>query len=370
MQEDERPDDLLEKMLRKGPIRVLIVAATLPIVGGQTVQAERLRQRLNLEPNVVVEIQSVNPVFLPRLQRIKYIRTAITSARYLAELMMRIPAFDVIHVFSASYTSFVLSPTPALLVSLLFSKPTILNYHSGEAEDHLSRWKRTAVPTMRMFDRIVVPSKYLVEVFERFGLHAEAIFNFIETERFKFRERNFQCPVLLSNRNFETHYGVDNTLRAFRIIQNAIPGARMIVVGDGPQREQLLNLAKELCLTNIEFRGAVNPDKMPGIYDEADIFLNSSIIDNMPLSILEAFSSGLPVVTTGAGGIPFIVEDRKTALVIGVNDPNELATSALELIRDQQLARDLAHRARNEVNRYRWAEVKKRWLAVYEELTR
>ncbi len=78
----------------------------------------------------------------------------------------------------------------------------------------------TAKPTMKKFDEIIVPSQFLVDVFAKFDLQAEVIFNLVESENFKFRERNPLQPVFLSNRNFESHYQVSDILRAFQIIQN------------------------------------------------------------------------------------------------------------------------------------------------------
>lgn len=349
------------------PVRVLIVAATLPIVGGQTVQAERLLERLRTISSLDVDIQSINPVFLPRLQRIKYVRTLVTIPKYIFDLLRRVRGYDVIHIFSASYFSFVISPTPALLASLLYRKKTIINYHSGEAEDHLQRWQ-SAVSTIRRFDRIVVPSGYLVDVFAGFGLESKAIFNFVDTERFPFRERKPLRPIFLSNRNFEAHYNVVCTLRAFRLIQDAVPEARLIVVGDGPEKERLHDLAGKLGLANIDLRGSVAPDDMASVYDEADIYLNSSSIDNMPLSIIEAFAAGLPVVTTDAGGIPYIVENEKTGLLTNIDDHEGLARNALRLLDDPDLAQNLVTTARKEVQRYSWENVMEQWVELYHSL--
>ncbi len=347
--------------------RVLMVAPVLPIVGGHTVQAGRLLGKLNEETNVQVSIQPINPRFFPRLQRIKYVRTFLTWPKYLLDLTVNIPKFDVIHIFSASYTSFVISPSPALFISRFYGKPTILNYRSGEAEDHLRRW-RTAVPTIRMFDKIIVPSGYLVDVFAKFGLEAEAIFNFVDTARFPFRERNPLRPIFLSNRNFEAHYNVGCTLRAFKIIQLSIPDAKLIVVGDGPEREQLKDLSRDLKLKNVDFRGPVQPDDMPAAYDEADIYLNSSSIDNMPNSIIEAFSAGLPVVTTNAGGIPYIVDDGRIGLLVGIDDHVSLAESALKLLGDHQLAQNIITKTRKEVEKYSWERVRDQWVELYRSL--
>src|SRR5204863_8487917 len=120
---------------------------------------------------------------------------------------------------SASYFSFLLAPTPAILVAKLYDKRIVLNYRSGEAADHLRRWRRTAIPTIRLVDEIAVPSDYLVDVLAQFELVSRPISNFVDTDHFSFRERNPLRPVFLSNRNFAPLYNVGCTLRAFAIIQ-------------------------------------------------------------------------------------------------------------------------------------------------------
>src|SRR5262249_39529109 len=175
----------------------------------------------------------------------------------------------------ASYLSFVLAPTPAILLARLCGKKIVLNYHSGEAEDHLSRWRRTTAPVMKMADEIVVPSAYLVEVFRRFGLRARPVFNVVDTGMFVYRERRPLRPVFLSNRNLEALYNVSCILRAFQIIQRRYPTARLTIAGDGKQRRALEREARDLGLRNTEFRGQVTPELMSGLYREADIYLNS-----------------------------------------------------------------------------------------------
>lgn len=161
-----------------------------------------------------------------------------------------------------------------------------------------------------------MPSRYLVDVFAKFGLEARAVANIIDQKRFKFRERNPLLPVFLSNRNLYPLYNVACVLRAFAIIQQKFPDAKLTIAGDGSERPSLELLSRELKLRNVEFRGLVAPDKMSQLYDEAHIFLNGSNIDNMPGSILESFASGMPVVTTAAGGIPCIVTNEKTGLLV------------------------------------------------------
>jgi glycosyltransferase involved in cell wall biosynthesis len=352
------------------PLRVLVVAASLDILGGQAVEAQRILRGMAEEPSVKLSFLPVNPRLpgrLRALQRVKYLRTVVTSLFYWMLLLARVPRTDVLHVFSASYFSFLLAPTPAILAAKLFGKKVVLNYHSGEAEDHLANW-RTAVPIMRLADAIVTPSNYLVDVFARFNLAARAVSYTVEADRFRFRERAPLRPVFLSNRNHEPLYNVACVLRAFAGVQQRLPEASLVVVGDGSQRVELERLARELNLRQVKFVGRVEPEEMHGYYDAADVFLNASNIDNMPISILEAFAAGTPVVTTNAGGIPYIVTDGETGLMVEREDGDGLARAALRLFEEPGLASKLTRGAREQSRLYTWSAVRDGWLKVYREV--
>ena len=354
-------------------VRILIVAPSLSILGGQAVQAKYLIEHLSNEPSFQVSFVPHNPRLpgpLRILQRIKYVRTIITSLIYCLALLHRVPKNDVIHIFSASYFSFLLAPAPAILIGRLFGKKTILNYRSGEAEDHLRRWPRTATPIIGLADELVVPSQYLVEVFRKFGLPARAIANVVEQQRFKFRERRPLLPHFFSNRNLYPLYNVGCVLRAFAIIQRKFPDARLTIAGDGGQRSHLQNLARELKLRNVEFLGRVAPDKMNDLFSEAHIFLNGSNIDNLPGSILESFASGMPIVTTSAGGIPYIVDHERTGLLVPRNDAEAMAACAVRLLESQEFASTIARNAYEASRAYSWPVVRDQWLELYRRLAR
>jgi L-malate glycosyltransferase len=354
-------------------VRVLLVGPSLGILGGQAVQAARLLTSLRECDVLEVDFLAVNPSLpapLSALQRIKYVRTIVTSFAYLWSLLRTVPRYDVIHAFSASYFSYLLAPMPAMAVAKLFRKQTILNYRSGEAADHLASWKRTAVPTMRlMTDAIAVPSGYLVDVFASFGLDAISIANFVPIDRLRYRRRDNPRPVFFANRNHEELYNVGCVLRAFEIIQREVPEAELIVAGDGSQRAILESLAGALQLRNVQFIGRITPEEMATKYDEADVYLNSPDIDNMPGSIIEAFACGLPVVTTNAGGIPWIVSDEKNGLMVERNDHVGMARASLRLLKEPGLAARLSAAARSECEeRYVWPAVRKQWEALYLKL--
>jgi glycosyltransferase involved in cell wall biosynthesis len=172
--------------------------------------------------------------------------------------------------------------------------------------------------------------------------------------------------VFLSNRNLEPLYNVACTLRAFRLIQDRLPEARLVIAGDGSQRRQLEQLCGNLRLERVTFVGKLNSAEMASLYDRCDIYLNSPNIDNMPTSILEAFACGLPVVTTNPGGIPYIVENARNGLMVSVDDAEALAHAALRLIDDQLMATRLADAARAECeDRYVWSKVRAEWEECY-----
>src|SRR5207249_2223788 len=220
-------------------------------------------------------------------------------------------------------------------------------------------------PWLRLVDEIVVPSEYLRRIFARHGYRARVIPNTVDTSRFRYRERARLRPRLLSTRNFERHYRVDVTLEAFALLKARFPDATLTVAGHGSQEGELRRLAGSLGTSGIRFLGAVRPPAVPGLYDEADIFVNSSVVDNQPVSVLEAFASGLPAVTTGVGDLPNMVRDGVTGLIVPTWDPLALAEAVAFLLENTDRARLFAHRAKEEVNQHTWAWVKDKWGALY-----
>jgi glycosyltransferase involved in cell wall biosynthesis len=160
------------------------------------------------------------------------------------------------------------------------------------------------------------------------------------------------------------------TLRAFGHIQAQRPDATLTVVGTGSQDASLRRLTAALGLHGVAFVGRVPPADMPRYYAEADIYLQSPDIDNMPLSVLEAFSSGLPVVSTEVGGVPAILTNEVHGLLTPRGDDRRLAIAALRLLEEPGLAVRLARAARASTEAYAWHPVRDRWLSAYRRLSR
>ena len=356
---------------RARPLRICLVAASMDILGGQAVQAAQIMRGFEGDGDVEILFQPINPRPPGPLRYctgIKYLRTIVVSIFYWIGLVRIIPRADVVHIFSASYLSFFISPFPAIVMAKLFRRPVLLNYHSGEADDHLRRWGFLVTGVLRWVERIVVPSEYLREVFSAHGLKADVVPNAMDLARFRFRKRYPLRPVILSTRNLEPMYKVDNSIRAFGILKSRYPEARLVIVGFGSEESRLRSMVASLSIKGVVFAGKVPHESIHRYYDNADIMVNSSEIDNMPLSVMEAFASGTPIVSTQAGGIRNMIEDGENGLIVAMRDPDEMADAVSRLLGDPDLAGRLAGRALMDCRRFRWDQVRMRWVEIYREL--
>ena len=352
-------------------VKIAIVAPSMGILGGQAVQASRLLRCWRNDPEIDAWLVPINPVPpgpFAALTRIKYVRTLATQLCYWPLLLRELRRADAVHVFSASYFSFLLAPLPAVLVARLLGKPVVMNYRSGEAPDHLRR-SAVARSALRSVDGNAVPSRFLQDVFASFGIRAQVIPNIVDVERFRFRRREPLRPRVLSTRNFEPLYNLPCTLRAFRLLQDRHPDATLTLVGGGSQEPALRRLAEALAL-NVTFVGRVAPEDIWRYYADADIYLQSPDIDNMPTSVLEAYASGCAVVSTNAGGVPAILTDGIHGLLVPCGDHAAAATAMLRLLEDAALARRLAEAAFAECARYQWSAVRTQWVDLYRGLAR
>lgn len=353
-----------------GRLRVAVVAASPRYVGGQSVQASLLLKHWADDPEIHATFIPVDPQLpggLRWAERVPGLRTIFRTPLYLAGLWRGLRNVDVAHIFSASYSSFLVAPLPAWIVARLRGKAALIHYHSGEARDHLrSSWVARSV--LKRVDRVVTPSAYLVDVFREFSLQADPIPNLVDYSQFLYRERNPLRPHLVCTRGFHRYYCVDVVVKSFAQIKKEFPDAQLDLVGGGSLEPQIRQLVTDLQLSGVNFCGVVDRDEIGKYYDRADIFINASRLDNMPVSILEAFASGTPVVSTAPEGMRYLVEHGRTGLLSDPGDVAALSENVLRLLRDPQLASRLAASGYDQLRQYRWDTVREQWLSLYKEL--
>jgi glycosyltransferase involved in cell wall biosynthesis len=361
----------LSSVRGNSPVRIVLIGPSLRTwLGGQEVQLDALARNWAGDVSVQILLVPNNPKLpgaIAWVERIPLLRTLLRCPLYLESIWRAAKQADIVHAFSASHSSFLLAPLPAILVGRWLGKQTVVHYHSRRAREHLqdsalARW------ILRHIDAIVVPSTYLADVFREFGMRTTVVPNVVDLAQFSYRPRISLRPLLLCTRNFDDYCGVDDVVRAFRRIKSAIPAARLCLVGKGKQEPFIRRLVAELCLEDVEFAGAILPHQIHGVYANADIFINASRGDNMPVSILEAFASGLPVASSAAGGIPHMLSHEITGLLSEVGDYESLANNVLRFLQDPTLAHALAQNAHEGAKQCSWAAVRTRWLDVYESL--
>ena len=352
------------------PLRVAIVAPSLRYVGGQSVQADLLLQHWKHDPDVRASFIPVDPLFPAGLRwvlGIPGLRTIVRTPFYIAGLWRGLRDIDVAHIFSASFSSFLVAVLPAWLIARMRGKKTLINYHSGEARNHLKgSWLARTV--LKRASPVVTPSGYLVDVFREFGLSAEAVPNIVDFTQFSYRERKPLRPHLVSTRGFHPYYCIDVVIKGFAEVKKAFPDAQLDLVGKGPLEAEIRRLVSDLKLSGVNFCGVASRQEIGKFYDQADIFINASRLDNMPVSVLEAFASGTPVISTSPEGMRYLVDDGRTGLLCEPGDFVALAEHVLRVLRDPGLASSLSSNAVEELRRYRWEAVREQWLTVYRAL--
>ncbi len=352
-------------------VRVLLVAPSLQrLFGGQEVQGDQLFREWQRDPEVEVQLLSSTPPlpgFLRWLERARAVRTLVRAPLQLLALWRASKDVDVLHAFSGAGTSFAIATLPVIAIARLRGTPIVVHYHSAQGESHVAG-SRLARLALQGCERVVVPSTYLRDAFVSHGIPTSIIANVVDASRFVRRQRAPDGAVVLSLRNFERRYGVDDVIRTFARVKSSHPSARMLLAGSGPEEGALRALVRSLDLSGVTFVGATSRDGVAGLMAQATVLLNASLVDNMPVSILEAFAVGVPVVSTSAGGIPTFARDGETALLAAVGDVDRLALHVRSLLDDQRLAERLARAAHREVSCCSWDVVRPQWVTLYREV--
>lgn len=355
-------------------LRILLVGPLPPPAGGMANQTRQLAELLRGE-GAQVEVAQVNAPYRPAWAgRIKGLRAVFRLVPYLAQLWRGCGRADLVHVMANSGWSWHLFAAPAVWIASLRGTPVIVNYRGGEAGPFLQRAGAWVRPTMRRAQALVLPSSFLLEVFARHGMRGRIVPNIVDLERFRpsAAAPDFGvAPHLIVARNLERIYGNDIALEAFARILGRFPEARLTVAGAGPEAAALAELARSLGVAGkVSFAGRLDRDQMAALYRDAHLMLNASRVDNMPNAILEALASGVPVVSSDAGGIPHIVRDRETAMLVPADDAQALARAAEAVLADAGLRERLIANGLADVRRYRWDAVRAELAATYDDAMR
>jgi glycosyltransferase involved in cell wall biosynthesis len=355
-------------------LRIGLVGPLPPPSGGMANQTLQLAKLLR-EEGAAVELIQVNPPYRPSWTgKLLGIRALFRLLPYLAQLWRSAKHVDLYHVMANSGLSWHMFTAPAIWVARLRGKPVVVNYRGGEADNFMKKSRFWIKQSLDRTDAVIVPSGFLEAVFNRHGFHADVVPNVINLSRFSAgsigpapREKNDPCIVV--TRNLEPIYDNANALRAFSIVKETFPASKLVIAGSGPEREALEALARELRVADaVTFTGRLDNEDMAALYRRADVMINPSLVDNMPNSLLEALASGVPVVSTNVGGVPYMVEHERTALLVPPHDSTAMATAVLTFLNDPAKAQRFKEAGIEAVQQYSWPRVRGQLLETYERV--
>jgi glycosyltransferase involved in cell wall biosynthesis len=321
-------------------------------------QTRQLAELLRGE-GACVDLVQTNARYRPAwVARVPFVRALFRILPYLWKLWRAGGRNDLMHLMANSGWSWHLFAAPAIAVARLRGIPVLVNYRGGEAADFLEASERVVALTLRRVQALLVPSGFLQTVFARHRYAAQIVPNVIDLQRFTPAETEPSAPHLVVARNLEVLYDNASAIRALALVRERFPAARLTVAGSGPELQNLEHLAAELGQADsVCFAGRLDRDAMAALYRSATVSLNPSLADNMPNSVLESMASGVPVISTDVGGVPFLLTHEVTGLLVKPKDPSALADAVLRLLEEAELRMRLRQAGLAEVQRYTWMRV-------------
>ncbi|MGS0753804.1 glycosyltransferase family 4 protein [Roseateles sp. GG27B] len=353
-------------------LRIALVGPLPPPSGGMANQTRQLAELLRGE-GAEVEIVATNVAYRPAcVGRIPGVRALFRLLPYLLALWRATGRNQVLHVMANSGWSWHLFAAPAIWIGSLRGRPVLVNYRGGEAGTFLRGQAKVVGLSLRRASALLVPSGFLEAVFARHGLLAEVLPNVVDLQRFRpaseleQRSELAAAPHLLVARNLELLYDNATVIRALLTVRASHPQARLTLAGSGPEALSLHRLVEELGLTGaVYFAGRLEREAMAELYRSATLTINPSLADNMPNSVLESLASGVPVVSTNVGGVPFLVQHEVTALLVPPKDASAMADAVLRLLDDVGLRQCLSTAGLAHVQLFTWAQIGPQLAGIY-----
>lgn len=247
-------------------------------------------------------------------------------------------------------------------------KPYVLTLHGGNLPAFSDRWPRTTRLLLGSAAAVTAPSGYLLEAMRQFRPDLRLLPNAIDLSLYPFRLRHSALPRLVWVRAFHRIYDPCRAVEVLAALTPEFSDVELLMVGPDKGDGSLAaaeSLAAELGVEDrIHFPGPVAKSEVADWINRGDIFLNTSLVDNNPVTILEAMACGACVVTTRAGGIPHLAQHGTDALLADPGDGREMAALVREILRRPTLASALSANARHRVERLDWSTVLPQWEAL------
>lgn len=276
---------------------------------------------------------------------------------------------DVLILEVYSGLGFVLADATSFLSQYL-GIPTVFALHGGNLPRFTKRYPGWVSRVFKRAGILVAPSPFIVKEIAECGFQVRVIPNVLELEAYPHKLRHNISPKLLWMRSFHPIYNPQMALDAFAAIKDQHPDATLVMAGvDKGIENDIKNSAREMGLQDsVRFPGFLDEDSKIKEFTEADIYLNTNRIDNMPVTVIEACAMGLPVVATNVGGISHLLTNKETGLLVCDGAANEMANAIKTLLNNPHLTERLSRNGRLLAENSAWTSVRKYWEALFLEI--
>lgn len=277
---------------------------------------------------------------------------------------------DVLILEVYSGLSFILADAASFL-SRLFRIPAVFVLHGGNLPEFARNNPNWVKRILKRADILVAPSTFLATEMAQFGFQVRIIPNVIPVDNYPKKVRIKIFPKLFWMRSFHSIYNPQMALDVFACVKRENPGATLVMAGaDKGLEDEIKNKAVEMGLRDsVRFTGFLDENSKIKEMSEADVYLNTNRVDNMPVSIIEACAMGLPVVATDVGGISHLITNRKNGMLVPDGDANAMADAIRTLLTEPDLTELLSKNGRLLAERSAWTNVRPQWLGLFDELT-
>lgn len=278
-------------------------------------------------------------------------------------------SYDVAQVDVFSGRAFVQAEAVCAILRLA-NKPYILTLHGGNLPNFANRWPRRVRSLLNTAGAVTVPSRYLLEQMRPYHDELQLLPNPIDVDNYLFSLRSVARPRLVWLRAFHELYNPALAPQVVASLVSDFPDVQLTMIGPDKGDGCLLRtqrVASELGLSDrVVLKGQIPKAEVAGSLNEGDVFLNTTSVDNVPISVLEAMASGLCIVSTNAGGIPYLLEDERDALLVSPNNVAEMAGAVRRILTEPALAARLSGAARRKVEGYDWSRILPQWESLLE----
>ena len=243
-------------------------------------------------------------------------------------------------------------------------KPFVLTLHGGSLPEYAAAHPEFVSKCLRRGTAVTAPSPYLCERMRACRPDITLIPNALDIKSLPYRMRSSAGPSLVWVRAFHRIYNPLLAPRVLRELVRHVPDVTLTMVG--PDKDgSLLQTAHEAerlgVLGLIYFTGGLKHAEVQRYLDSSDVFINTTNIDNTPVSVLEAMACGLCVVSTSVGGVPWLIGDGQNGLLVPRDNEVAMAEAVVRVLRDPLLAVRLSVSARSTALQSDWSQVLPKW---------